>query len=207
MYVQLNADGTFLREVPSGNVLWDDTHYCTVDKLTPEEAAYFRIRPLIQTTQPIFNVRSQYCVFDTAILNLDGYWEQKWEVLSYPQNELDDKLVAAKIEKNAYINQSRLNANYTSFVFAGKAIACDALSRSDIESTNSQVLRRNSMPPGWQGLWKAVDNTYVSIPDVTSWNSFYDAMYAQGMANFMKSQQLKSALNTATLDNIDSIVW
>jgi hypothetical protein len=117
-------------------------------------------------------------------------------------------LDAAKKLKNTEINNSRLAANLTSFTFANKVIARDDLSRDDISSTNGYVAVHGELPPGWPGAWKAVDNTYVLIPDVATWNLFYATMFAQGAANFAKSEGLKAALAAATtLEEVAAISW
>jgi len=87
-------------------------------------------------------------------------------------------------------------------------IACDPLSRSDIDGINGYVATRGEMPPNWVGGWKAVDNSIVSIPDVVTWNAFFDSMIAQGQANFAKSEGLKAQLNAATTpEQVAAITW
>lgn len=116
---------------------------------------------------------------------------------------------AVRARKNAEINAARWLANNTTFTFAGKQIAVDPLSRSDIDGTAMEILNQGSMPAGWPGAWKAVDNTYVSIPDLTAWRSFYSAMYQQGLANFVHSQALKSYMDNParTIEEVEAIHW
>lgn len=117
-------------------------------------------------------------------------------------------LAELKAAKNAEINAARLAANFSTFTHAGKLIACDQLSRSDIDGTNGFVSLYGSMPPGWPGGWKAVDNTYVSIADVAAWKAFYSSMFAAGNANFAKAQALKTQLDAATTaEQIAAIAW
>lgn len=117
-------------------------------------------------------------------------------------------LVALKAAKNAEINAARLAANFSTFPYAGKAIACDQLSRSDIDGTNGFVSLYGSLPPGWPGGWKAVDNTYVPISSVADWKAFYSSMFAAGNANFAKAQALKDQLEAATTpEEVQSINW
>jgi len=121
-----------------------------------------------------------------------------------PGPPLDD----LKAEKRAEINANRLAANFSTFMHAGKVIACDQLSRSDIDGTNGFVTLYGAMPPGWPGGWKAVDNTYTPIATVADWKAFYASMFAAGAANFAKAQQLKAALDVAaTADEIAAIAW
>ena len=113
-----------------------------------------------------------------------------------------------KAEKNAAINTERLRANQSHFIFGGKQIAVDPLSRSDIDATHGAVLMLGAMPGGWPGAWKAVDNTYVMIPDIATWTAFYAAMVTQGTTNFIYSQSLKTTLAAATtLAEVDAITW
>lgn len=130
------------------------------------------------------------------------------EAQNGPQPPAPKTLSERKADKNAEINAARLAANRSTFTHAGKAIACDELSRGDIEGTSGFVTLYGGMPPGWPGGWKAVDNTYVAIPDVTAWKAFYASMYAAGIANFTKAQTLKAQLAAATTPKqVASIVW
>lgn len=117
-------------------------------------------------------------------------------------------LEASKAQKNAEINQKRLAANKSSFLFAGKSIACDELSMIDIQAMNGMILLINGLPPGFNNQWKAMDNTYVAIPDKAAWITFYGAMVATGQANFDHAQDLKDALAEATTTaEVDAITW
>jgi hypothetical protein len=121
----------------------------------------------------------------------------------------DDRTIEeCKAHKNAEINQKRLTANRTSFPFAGKSIACDELSMLDIQSLNGIVALIGDLPPGFANQWKAIDNTYVAIPDKSTWIAFIGAMVATGQANFDHSQTLKVALAEATTNtDVDAITW
>lgn len=125
------------------------------------------------------------------------------EILPFPFD-----LASAKASKNNEINTWRLIANRSTFSHGGKTFACDELSRSDIDGVTSFVTLAGSLPPGWPGGWKAVDNTYLSITSVAEWTAFVASMVAAGNANFAKSQALKSQLASAnTQAEIDAIVW
>ena len=120
-----------------------------------------------------------------------------WEVLpAYPQPPAPG-LDALKAAKNAEINEARLTANFTSLEHQGKQIACDTLSRSDIDATNGYVTLNGNLPPSWLGGWKTVDNTYIAIPDVPAWKALYASMFAAGNANFSHTQALKALLAAA----------
>jgi hypothetical protein len=138
-----------------------------------------------------------------ADLHAPGAWD--WSARAW----LDPRTLAERrAVKNAEITAARLQANQTSFTYLGQEIAVDALSRSDIDCTHGVVLLTGAMPPGWQGGWKTVANTYVPIPDVATWSAFYLAMNSQGARNFDHSQALKAQLAAATsFEAIDAITW
>lgn len=117
-------------------------------------------------------------------------------------------LTEARLHQEAQINAWRLQANRTSFTFAGKEIACDELSRSDIDGTLGKILLTGAFPAGWPGGWKAIDNTYVTITDLETWTAFFSAMVDQGSANFAYSQLLKADVAAATTtEEVEAIVW
>jgi len=125
-----------------------------------------------------------------------------------PEIESLDNL---KARKNQEINDARLHANQTTFTYSGKAVACDQLSRGDIDAVNGIVAITNELPPSWIGGWKAVDNTIIPIPNLNTWISFYAAMVQQGTINFNKAQTLKLQLETAysagNRENMEGITW
>lgn len=121
-----------------------------------------------------------------------------------PAPTLDD----LKAGKNSEINAARLAANRSTFTHAGKSFACDELSRGDIDGANGYVTLYGTMPPGWPGGWKAVDNTYHPIADVAEWKAFYTSMFSSGNANFAHAQTLKTQLASATTEaQVAAIVW
>lgn len=139
---------------------------------------------------------------------VDGVWTQRWQVVTLPAEQAAANLAQAKAVKNAWINTSRLAANRGAFTHGGKSFACDELSRSDIDGITSFVTLAGSLPPGWPGAWKAVDNTYLPITSVAEWTAFVASMVSAGNANFAKAQALKAQLAAATTsEQINAIVW
>ena len=119
-----------------------------------------------------------------------------------------DALATAKAAKNAQINLWRAEANQTYFTHQGKQIACDQLSRSDIDAVAGSISLTGAFPAGFPGAWKATDNTYLALPDVASFKAMYGSMTLQGTINFGKSQDLKAALTAATtLAQVNAITW
>ena len=117
-------------------------------------------------------------------------------VFNYATKQWEDPrtLSDLKAAKNAAINAARLKANQSHFTFAGKQIAVDPLSRSDIDAAHGMIVALQAMPPGWPGGWKAMDNTICAIPDLQTWLAFYGAMVLQWTANFNHAQALKAQL-------------
>lgn len=117
-------------------------------------------------------------------------------------------LDVAKAAKYNEINSARLAANQSSFTYAGEKIACDTLSRSDIDGTNGYISLMGEFPQGWVGQWKTISNTYVPIATINDWKLFYAAMVDQGQANFMYAQGLKQVLaSTTAVNQVNSIFW
>ena len=113
-----------------------------------------------------------------------------------------------KARRSAEITAAYLKANDTSFTFAEKEIQADAHAMKQINVTSSGIMRRNALVPGWPGVWKALDNSYVPIPDVATWWAMCDAIEATGHANFKKAQQLKAAISAATTaEQVAAIQW
>lgn len=132
------------------------------------------------------------------------------ELVEITQAEIDaqaatneaDRYAKLLVAKRAEINAARYKANTTTFPYGGKLIACDALSRSDIDGVNGYVALNGTLPVGFPNQWKAVDNTYVAIPDVATWNLFYTAMVAEGASNFAHSQTKKAAIDAIEADGV-----
>ena len=117
-------------------------------------------------------------------------------------------LTQVKLDKNRQINEWRSEVNQSTFTHSGKTIACDVLSRSDIDAVAGSIALNNAFPAGFPNAWKATDNTYLSLPDIAAFKAMYNSMTLQGTINFGHSQDLKTALAAATtLDQINAIVW
>ena len=117
-------------------------------------------------------------------------------------------ITALKAEKNAEINAWRAVANLSTFPHAGKAIACDALSRSDIDGVANNIALFGVFPDGFPGAWKATDNTMIPLPDVDAFRAMYASMTAQGTENFNHAQALKAQLAAAsTPEEVVDIQW
>lgn len=127
--------------------------------------------------------------------------------LQLAQRSLED----IKATKIAEINAARLKANRGTFIFMNKPVACDELSRSDIDGANGVISLTGALPPGWLGSWKTATNEYIPVPDVATWAALYGAMVAQGTANFTHSQELKAQIETAFTAGdraaLEAVIW
>lgn len=144
--------------------------------------------------------------------------QQRIEWVHYQANETLTGIELAPItapniddirtSKNAQINTWRALANQSTFTHLGKTIACDALSRSDIDAVAGSIALNSAFPAGFPNAWKAVDNTYLMLPDIDAFKAMYNSMTLQGTVNFGHSQDLKLALASATtIEQINLIEW
>ena len=135
----------------------------------------------------------------------DNYNEDGGTATS-PESPVD--LAALKAAKNADINAWRAAANLSTFPHAGKQIACDELSRSDIDGVANHIALFGEFPAGFPGGWKATDNTMIARVDVDAFRAMFASMTAQGTENFNHAQDLKVQLAAAsTLEEIAAIQW
>lgn len=79
-YAQLNEDGSYGHQITThGNVKWDGTHFCPASALTPDEAEYFRVVPLLATEPPTINPTTQSVIRDGGE-QANGQWQYRWAV-------------------------------------------------------------------------------------------------------------------------------
>lgn len=131
-----------------------------------------------------------------------------YDGISFSNGSATIDMVAYKAAKNLQINQWRLEANTTTFPYSGKLIACDDLSRSDIDGVANMISLTSALPAGFPGAWKATDNTYIPITSTADFIAMFSAMSAYGVSNFIHSQSLKTALAAAaTKADVDAIAW
>ncbi len=140
-------------------------------------------------------------------------WEAGWsignqELVDTFNLDKANRLQQVKTNKRQEINESRLQANFSTFLHNGKVIACDQLSRSDIDGVNGYVGINGTLPPDFPGAWKAKDDSYLPIASVDAWKAFYLSMYNTGLGHFMKSQQLKAQVDACTtVEEVEVIKW
>lgn len=159
------------------------------------------------TEEPSYNRHTQRVV-ELPPQQADNSWVQSFMVEDLSAEEILTNLQNAKATKIQEINATRLAANFGTFTHAGKVIACDELSRSDIDGTNGYVSLFGTMPENWPGGWKAVDNSYIQIANIADWKAFYISLFNAGNSNFGRSQNLKVLVNNATtIEQVLAITW
>ena len=208
-YAQLNEARTEAIQVNThGNVEWDANNFCTAAAIIKDGLAeQFRVVELIETPGPAFNAMTHVCMRD-GCEKVNDVWQYKWKIEPLPTEQIQIKIDALKVEKNKQINEWRAAANQTYFTHQDKQIACDQLSRSDIDAVAANISLTGGFPVGFPGGWKAKDNTYVVLANIDAFKDMYASMTAQGAANFTKSQSLKAAVTAATsAEQINAIVW
>ena len=144
-----------------------------------------------------------YQILDNGVVR-DATPEEAAEIEAREQVSIE----AIRTAKNAQINGWRATANLATFPHAGKQVACDELSRSDIDGVANNISLFGEFPAGFPGGWKATDNTMIPLPDVDAFRAMYASMTAQGAANFNRAQELKAQLAAAsTPEAIAAITW
>ena len=161
----------------------------------------------VQVTDLMFD-KSMYTAYRDGAEQVDGVWQDRWVYIELTQELKDEQLVAAKAAKNNLINSWRAQANQTYFVHLGKQVACDALSRGDIDAVANEINLNGVFPYGFPGVWKAIDNTYISMDTLDKFKAMYSSMTLQGTINFGRSMTLKSQLAAATsLGAVEALAW
>ena len=146
----------------------------------------------------LFNIQ----VVSVATLNQAIQYE------SLPLDQFNAYLRKVRADKVQEINEARIAADQSYFVYQGKRIACDATSRNAIRNANDEINNLGSLPAVLAGGWKAQDNTFISITTVQEWRAMHSALYEHGAKNFLKAQYLKDLFTTMiSVEDINAIQW
>lgn len=189
-------------------VMWEAAGVMFGDVITDEALAAIGVFPL--ASAPPVAMPGETAVPGT-IECIDGAWTQQWEVRNATPEEVVEQaaqLEALREQRRADIDHWRAEANASTFPHEGKQIACDALSRSDIDGVANHIALFGDFPEGWPGGWKATDKTMLPLTDVDAFRAMYSSMTAEGTSNFNHSQELKARLAVAsTPEEIAAIQW
>lgn len=119
----------------------------------------------------------------------------------------DRSLALMRSHKREEINAARQVADLGTFEFDGLQISRDEASQRAIAAVNGEVALTGSLPRGWPGGWKAVDNTLATINCLAHWEAFYSAFVAAGTANHQRAQELKAQCAEAGPEALALITW
>lgn len=186
----------------------DDVPFICFPQNMPKDLEFCGIFPLRSETP---EVEPGQVAVPVVVDLVDDFWTQLWTVRDMTPEEVADVVAAVELlrdEKRAEIDQSRAAANASTFPHGGKQIACDALSRSDIDGVANHIALFGGFPEGWPGGWKATDKSMLPLTDVDAFRAMYASMTAEGTSNFNHSQNLKAQLALAkTPKEIAAIQW
>lgn len=208
-YAQLNEALDQATQLDANaNIEWDDRNYCTAAALVRDgKAEQFRV-VLLTATDPTPINPATHIVTRDGCEKVGNEWRYKWVVTAKSPEEIANNLLQAKAAKRLEINLWRATANQTYFTHQGKQVACDQLSRSDIDGVGNNISLTGNFPAGFPNAWKAMDNTYIMLPTIASFKDMYGSMTQQGTVNFARSQTLKAAVDAATtVEQLAVITW
>ena len=87
-------NGIYSHHAATGNVIWDATHTCPADKLTPDEAALFGVFQLVEVDPPPCGPDETVVPEDPAMV--DGQWLQQWAVRDATAEEMEQRALEAR---------------------------------------------------------------------------------------------------------------
>ena len=108
MYIQIKDGGIKLYPEESP-VVWDETHYCAPERLTPEEADQFCVVLRVDTLAPSYDAIT-HGLREAAPAQVDGIWTQQWEVYPLPVEEVEANTAAQVARERAQAKARRAEA-------------------------------------------------------------------------------------------------
>ena len=180
--------------------------YQIPDEPTVDDADFLGVELVYEVPPPA--VSSLEVAVSDGVELVDGKLYTKWRIEPLPAESYAQRIADLKREKNSAINSRRLAANASTFNHQGHSISCDALSRGDIDGIAMTITITGAFPPNFPGVWKTASNDYIPMETADDFRAMYASMSAQGVANFAKSEALKTLLASATTaEEISSITW
>lgn len=157
-YAQLNADDTYSHQITThGNIEWDATHLCPASALTPEEAELFKIAPLVEVPQPVFDSLTHSSIRDGAEF-ISGQWRYKWTVTALSAEVITERVAAeraALIARTSVVamKQARLALLQAGLLTAVNAAIATMPEAAQIEwEFSAEVHRGNALVSAMQTL-------------------------------------------------------
>lgn len=208
MYYRPLTNEVFTLHGEVRTVLWESASIILDSIITDDCLADVGVYPLIYEKPA---VEPGQVAEPLTIELIDEAWTQLWDVRdATPEEKIEHvaRLESARNQRRADIDRWRAEANASTFPHGDKQIACDALSRSDLDGVAHHIALFGKFPEGFPGGWKATDKTMLPLADVEAFRAMYASMTAQGTENFNHSQELKAQLAAAsTPEEIATIQW
>lgn len=192
-YAKLDNDNNYEYQINThGNIEWDSTHFCPAAALTSEEAAYFKVVPLIETEAPVFNSMTHKCQRNGGAL-IEGQWYYHWDVIELTPEEMQTMRITVINTKWEAIKVKR----DTLSDIGGYSVLINSIPKwfhSDSKSKTQQISLRLmgpavvNVPP-----WKTMDGSFVTMTQQLAGQIFASAVTMDG-ALFASAEVHKAAL-------------
>lgn len=208
MYFRPSTNEVFTLHGEIRSALWESASIILDAVITDDCLADAGVYPLIYDKPA---VEPGQVAEPLTVELIDEAWTQLWDVRdATPEEKIEQvaRLEIVRDQRRADIDRWRAEANASTFPHADKQIACDALSRSDLDGVAHHIALFGNFPEGFPGGWKATDKTMLPLADIEAFRAMYASMTAQGTENFNHSQELKAQLVAAsTPEEIAAIQW
>lgn len=156
-------DGEYIKTVDQfEDVVWDETHFCRPDKLTPEESEHFGVFPMVLVTPPPFNPDTHKR--ENGDPALDGtVCVQTWEVIPLTSEEIENARLA-KIPISVTPRQFRRALIQVGlFDTVNGFMSSQSIEvRTDWEFATE--IRRDY--PGWDQFAEAIGKTVIDVDNI-----------------------------------------
>lgn len=190
-FIKLKEDGSFDHQIQDeANIEWDETHFCPVNKLTAEEATYFRVVPIIATPAPA-TASFQTARRNGTIQDVDGNWMYSWEIVDFTQQEIDNYLTTTKAEVWEKIKKYRDNLEGSGVKVGTKWFHSDEASRIKILGL---VIAGASIPANL--MWKTMDGSFVTMTQTLA-NQIFGASLTVTSTIFAKAEEHKALMEVS----------
>ena len=168
MYIQLDEQNEYLREIPQGNFKFSDTVFQPAHTLTPEQCAHFRVHALVTVSQPEHNALTHLVRAVDPVL-IAGQWTQQWEVSPLPAEEVVANQAAARAAKWEAIKAERDRRKVLGVKVGTDWFHCDTDSRGQWERMVNRVNTQGLVDSagytiGGQPVpWKTMTGSFVIL--------------------------------------------
>lgn len=190
-YAQLNEALTEATQITThGNVEWDNNHLCPASALTPAEATQFRVVPLTETEQPVFNAMTHRCYRD-GCEKIGDNWQYKWAVVALSVEEAEANLAALRTTKITAIKAERDRRKFNGVYVSNKWIQSDTYSRTQ---WMAMVMMGANVPII---EWTTMDSTSITTSQTLA-NEVFQATATLDATLFAYAKSLITSVNASS---------